>query len=122
MGQTFISISLSYLRGIVLVSQKPGLDYINFSWNKMTAAEFECQWKEKKMNKKADFIHLIQVVAPFHPPVDFIQSSSSECDRKSSSSGKCTDAVLCDGPRSHSEFLPESPGQEREAPHHSGVG
>ena len=29
----------------------------------MTAAEFEAQWKEKKMSKKADFIHMIQVSA-----------------------------------------------------------
>lgn len=60
----------------VSVSQKPELDYINFSWNKMTAAEFEHQWKEKKTNKKADFIHLIQVVASFHPSVVLIQSYS----------------------------------------------
>lgn len=46
---------------VVLVSQKPELDYIKFGWNKMTAAEFEAHWKEQKMNKKADFIHLIQV-------------------------------------------------------------
>lgn len=43
------------------MSQKPELDYIKFGWNKMTAAEFEEHWKEQKMNKKADFIHLIQV-------------------------------------------------------------
>lgn len=75
-----IFISLSHLRVIVLVSQTPELDYIHFSWNKMTAAEFEHHWKEKKMNKKADFIHLIQVVAPFHPSVVFIQSYAlNEC-------------------------------------------
>ncbi|XP_040913686.1 histamine N-methyltransferase isoform X2 [Toxotes jaculatrix] len=44
----------------VLVSQKPGLDYIKFTWNKMTASEFEEHWKVKKMTKKADFIHMIQ--------------------------------------------------------------
>lgn len=44
-----------------LVSQKPGLDYIKFTWNKMTATEFEEHWKVKQMTKKADFIHMIQV-------------------------------------------------------------
>lgn len=44
-----------------MVSQKPGLDYIKFNWNKMTATEFEEHWKVKKMTKKADFIHMIQV-------------------------------------------------------------
>lgn len=47
----------------VLVSKKPELDWVQFHWNKMTAAEFEAQWKEKKMSKKADFIHMIQVSA-----------------------------------------------------------
>lgn len=45
----------------VFVSQKPDLDYIKFTWNKMTASEFEEHWKVKKMTKKADFIHMIQV-------------------------------------------------------------
>lgn len=45
----------------VLVAQKPGLEYITFNWNKMTASEFEEQWKAKKITKKADFIHMIQV-------------------------------------------------------------
>lgn len=63
-GATILVIVSSCLHVIVLVSQNPELDYINFSWNKLTAAEFERQWKVKKMNKKADFIHLIQVAAP----------------------------------------------------------
>ncbi|XP_026151210.1 histamine N-methyltransferase-like [Mastacembelus armatus] len=46
----------------VLVSQKPDLDYIKFIWNQMTASEFEEHWKEKKMTKKADFIHMIQML------------------------------------------------------------
>ncbi|XP_071353093.1 histamine N-methyltransferase-like [Trachinotus anak] len=46
----------------VLVSQEPGLDYIKFTWNKMTASEFEEHWKVKKMTKKADFIHMIQML------------------------------------------------------------
>lgn len=45
----------------VMVSQKPDLDYVKFTWNTMTASEFEEQWKQKKMTKKADFIHMIQV-------------------------------------------------------------
>ncbi|XP_068594063.1 histamine N-methyltransferase isoform X2 [Cebidichthys violaceus] len=48
--------------GAVLVSQKPGLDYIKFTWNQMTAIEFEEHWKGKKMTKKADFIHMIQML------------------------------------------------------------
>ncbi|XP_056290737.1 histamine N-methyltransferase-like [Pseudoliparis swirei] len=46
----------------VLVSQKPGLDYIKFNWNQMTAIEFEEHWKVKKMTMKADFIHMIQML------------------------------------------------------------
>ena len=49
----------------VLVSQKPDLDHITFHWNNMTAAEFEEQWKVKKMCKKADFIHMVQVGGAF---------------------------------------------------------
>lgn len=48
-----------------MVSQKPDLDYIAFKWNKMTASEFEEHWKVKKMTKKADFIHMIQVGVSF---------------------------------------------------------
>ena len=43
------------------VSQKPDLDYIKFSWNKMTACEFQEHWKTKHMSEQADFIHMIQV-------------------------------------------------------------
>ncbi|KAM6978525.1 histamine N-methyltransferase-like [Tautogolabrus adspersus] len=46
----------------VLASKKPGLDYITFTWNKMTSSEFEQHWKAKKMTKKADFIHMIQML------------------------------------------------------------
>ncbi|XP_077437174.1 histamine N-methyltransferase-like [Vanacampus margaritifer] len=46
----------------VLVSQKSDLDYITFKWNKMTASEFEEQWKLKEMTQKADFIHMIQML------------------------------------------------------------
>lgn len=44
-----------------MVSQKAGLDHITFNWNKMTATEFEEHWRETKMTKEADFIHMIQV-------------------------------------------------------------
>lgn len=54
-----------------MVSQKPGLDYITFNWNKMTATEFEEHWRANEMTKEADFIHMIQVavapVMPFEP-------------------------------------------------------
>ncbi|XP_065105108.1 histamine N-methyltransferase-like [Paramisgurnus dabryanus] len=46
----------------VLVSKTPNLDYINFTWNKMTASEFEKHWQEKNLGKKMDFIHLIQML------------------------------------------------------------
>uniref|UniRef100_A0A671XV34 Histamine N-methyltransferase n=1 Tax=Sparus aurata TaxID=8175 RepID=A0A671XV34_SPAAU len=61
----------------VLVSKKPELDWVQFHWNKMTAAEFEAQWKEKKMSKKVDFIHMIQMLYYVKDPgatVSFFQS------------------------------------------------
>ncbi|XP_068186769.1 histamine N-methyltransferase-like [Antennarius striatus] len=45
-----------------LVSQTPDLDYINFNWNSISAEEFEEQWKENKMTKKFDIIHMFQVL------------------------------------------------------------
>ncbi|XP_018537518.1 histamine N-methyltransferase-like isoform X1 [Lates calcarifer] len=62
---------------IVLVSQKPGLDYIKFTWNKMTASGFEEHWKVKNMTKKADFIHMIQMLYYVKDPgatINFFQS------------------------------------------------
>ncbi|XP_047455980.1 histamine N-methyltransferase-like [Mugil cephalus] len=61
----------------VLVSQKPDLDYVKFNWNKMTAAEFEEHWRAKKMTKKADFIHMIQMLYYVKDPgatINFFQS------------------------------------------------
>ncbi|XP_041857666.1 histamine N-methyltransferase isoform X1 [Melanotaenia boesemani] len=61
----------------VLVSQKPELNYAKFTWNKMTASEFEEQWKLKKMTKKADFIHMIQMLYYVKDPgatISFFQS------------------------------------------------
>ncbi|KAK5861352.1 hypothetical protein PBY51_022757 [Eleginops maclovinus] len=61
----------------VLVSKKPNLDYIKFTWNNMTSSEFQEQWKVKKMTKKADFIHMIQMLYYVKDPgatIDFFQS------------------------------------------------
>lgn len=61
----------------VLVAQKPDLDYIKFTWNKMTASEFEEHWKVKKITKKADFIHMIQMLYYVKDPgatISFFQS------------------------------------------------
>ncbi|XP_029981533.1 histamine N-methyltransferase [Sphaeramia orbicularis] len=61
----------------VMVSKRTDLDYITFTWNKMTAAEFEEQWKQKQTTKKADFIHLIQMLYYVKDPgatISFFQS------------------------------------------------
>uniref|UniRef100_A0A3Q3MCS9 Histamine N-methyltransferase n=1 Tax=Mastacembelus armatus TaxID=205130 RepID=A0A3Q3MCS9_9TELE len=58
----YTMMGIYFCLSAVLVSQKPGLDYIKFIWNQMTASEFEEHWKEKKMTKKADFIHMIQML------------------------------------------------------------
>ncbi|CAL8320411.1 unnamed protein product [Merluccius merluccius] len=61
----------------VLVSKRKDLDYIKFTWNKVTASEFEQQWKENKMSKKADFIHMIQMLYYVKDPdatISFFQS------------------------------------------------
>lgn len=49
--------------GLVRVSTTPDLDHINFTWNKMTASEFERHWQEKNPGEKMDFIHMIQVLS-----------------------------------------------------------
>ncbi|XP_072301272.1 histamine N-methyltransferase [Eucyclogobius newberryi] len=61
----------------VMVGQKPDLDYIKFTWNEMTASEFEEQWRQKNITKKADFIHMIQMLYYVKDPeatIDFFQS------------------------------------------------
>ncbi|XP_070771237.1 histamine N-methyltransferase-like [Enoplosus armatus] len=61
----------------VMVSRKPDLDYIKFTWNKMTASEFEKNWKVNKTTKKADFIHMIQMLYYVKDPgatISFFQS------------------------------------------------
>nr|XP_055072373.1 histamine N-methyltransferase-like [Misgurnus anguillicaudatus] len=60
-----------------LVSKTPNLDYINFTWNKMTASEFEKHWQEKNLGKKMDFIPLIQMLYYVEDPeatVSFFRS------------------------------------------------
>ncbi|XP_030642849.1 histamine N-methyltransferase-like [Chanos chanos] len=46
----------------VLVSKTSDLDYINFTWHKMTASEFEEHWKEENIMKRMDFIHMVQML------------------------------------------------------------
>ncbi|XP_076119701.1 histamine N-methyltransferase-like [Alosa pseudoharengus] len=65
----------------VLVQKTPNLEYINFTWNKMTASEFESHWKESKLDKKFDFIHMIQMLYYVKDPeatVSFFRSLLSE--------------------------------------------
>ncbi|XP_068187748.1 histamine N-methyltransferase-like [Antennarius striatus] len=60
-----------------LVSQTPGLDSIKFNWNEMKAEDFEEQWERKKGTKKADFIHMFQVLYFVKDPastISFFQS------------------------------------------------
>ena len=46
---------------IDVVSQKPDMDYIKFSWNTMGAVEFQEHCEAKPMSEQVDFIHMIQV-------------------------------------------------------------
>ncbi|XP_048863788.1 histamine N-methyltransferase-like [Brienomyrus brachyistius] len=45
-----------------LVSRTPNLDNVNFTWNQMTASEFEKHWRGRQSEKKLDFIHMIQML------------------------------------------------------------
>ncbi|XP_060786484.1 histamine N-methyltransferase-like isoform X2 [Neoarius graeffei] len=45
-----------------LVSKTLGLDHITFRFNKMTASEFERDWKQRNTDRKMDFIHMIQML------------------------------------------------------------
>ncbi|CAN9497909.1 unnamed protein product [Ophioblennius macclurei] len=61
----------------VSVSETSGLDHVKFTWNAMTASAFEEHWKQEKMTKKADFIHMIQMLYYEADPgatVSFFQS------------------------------------------------
>uniref|UniRef100_A0A8C5DEF1 Histamine N-methyltransferase-like n=1 Tax=Gouania willdenowi TaxID=441366 RepID=A0A8C5DEF1_GOUWI len=60
-----------------LVSKKPDLDYVTFTWNEMTSSEFEERWKLKRSTKKADFIHMIEMLYFVKDPgatISFFQS------------------------------------------------
>ncbi|XP_060733035.1 histamine N-methyltransferase isoform X2 [Tachysurus vachellii] len=46
----------------VLVAKTAGLDHITFRFNKMTASEFESDWKQRNIDRKFDFIHMIQML------------------------------------------------------------
>ncbi|XP_070989947.1 histamine N-methyltransferase-like [Oncorhynchus clarkii lewisi] len=99
----------------VLVSQKPNLDYIKFTWNKMTATEFEKDWREKNYTKKMDFIHMIQMLYYVKDPCATVSFYQSLLDKKgklliilvSGESGwgkhwKTFKTQLCNTERSHS--------------------
>uniref|UniRef100_A0A8C6TL06 Histamine N-methyltransferase n=1 Tax=Neogobius melanostomus TaxID=47308 RepID=A0A8C6TL06_9GOBI len=61
----------------VMVAQKPDLEHITFTWNKMTASEFEEQWRQKNITEKADFIHMLHMLYYVKDPgatISFFQS------------------------------------------------
>ncbi|KAI4805917.1 hypothetical protein KUCAC02_010510 [Chaenocephalus aceratus] len=76
------STQLHQYKGTLWVSQKPNLDYIKCTWNKMTSSEFEEQWRVKKMTKKADFIHMIQMLYYVKDPGATIEFFQSLLDKK----------------------------------------
>ncbi|KAM9455509.1 histamine N-methyltransferase-like [Clarias gariepinus] len=45
-----------------LLSETPALKDVTFTWNKMTATEFEDEWKKRNSDKKMHFISLIQML------------------------------------------------------------
>ncbi|XP_048863796.1 histamine N-methyltransferase-like [Brienomyrus brachyistius] len=45
-----------------LMLRTPNMENINFTWNQMTASEFEKHWIERQSEKKLDFIHMIQML------------------------------------------------------------
>ncbi|MGH0120070.1 UNVERIFIED_CONTAM: hypothetical protein FKN15_062760 [Acipenser sinensis] len=57
----------------VLVAKTPNLENVSFNWNKMTSSEYENHVKEKKENKKFDFIHMIQMLYYVSDPVATIK-------------------------------------------------
>uniref|UniRef100_A0A8C7JZK1 Histamine N-methyltransferase n=1 Tax=Oncorhynchus kisutch TaxID=8019 RepID=A0A8C7JZK1_ONCKI len=61
---------------------KPNLDYIKFTWNKMTATEFEKDWREKNYTKKMDFIHMIQMLYYVKDPCATVSFYQSLLDKK----------------------------------------
>ncbi|KAK7901268.1 hypothetical protein WMY93_018037 [Mugilogobius chulae] len=45
-----------------MVADMSDLDPVKFIWNQMTDSEFEEQWRQREIKKKADFIHLLHVL------------------------------------------------------------
>ncbi|TSV15279.1 Histamine N-methyltransferase [Bagarius yarrelli] len=45
-----------------LLSKTPGLEHVTFHWNKMTATEFENDWKKNNSDRKMHFINMIQML------------------------------------------------------------
>uniref|UniRef100_A0A8C8EXL9 Histamine N-methyltransferase n=1 Tax=Oncorhynchus tshawytscha TaxID=74940 RepID=A0A8C8EXL9_ONCTS len=84
----------------VLVSQKPNLDYIKFTWNKMTATEFEKDWREKNYTKKMDFIHMIQMLYYVKDPCATVYQNP--CESGWGKHWKTFKTQLCNTESSHS--------------------
>uniref|UniRef100_A0A3B3TAQ9 Histamine N-methyltransferase n=1 Tax=Paramormyrops kingsleyae TaxID=1676925 RepID=A0A3B3TAQ9_9TELE len=55
-----------------VVSRTPKLENANFTWNQMTASEFEKHWRDRQPEKKVDFIHMIQMLYYVVDPVGTI--------------------------------------------------
>ncbi|KAM9456234.1 histamine N-methyltransferase-like isoform 2-T3 [Clarias gariepinus] len=73
-----------------LLTETPALKDDTFTWNKMTATEFQGEWKKKNSDKKMHLISMIQL--------------------------QKNDAVLCEGSRGHSFLLPEFTAQKWQNP------
>ncbi|KAK7129419.1 hypothetical protein R3I94_017584 [Phoxinus phoxinus] len=63
------------------VSTTPDLDHINFTWNEMTASEFEKHWQEKNSGRKMDFIHIIQMLYYVKDPAATVSFFRSLLDK-----------------------------------------
>uniref|UniRef100_A0A8C4Z5N3 Histamine N-methyltransferase n=1 Tax=Gadus morhua TaxID=8049 RepID=A0A8C4Z5N3_GADMO len=76
-----ITVDNQVIEPSVLVSKTADLDYIKFTWNHMTDLEFKQRVKEEKTIKKADFIHILQVLYYVKDPdatISFFQSLLSQ--------------------------------------------
>ena len=130
---TLFILTLSSLVFTVLVSKTSKLDYINFTWNKMTAFEFEKHWRENNRTEKIDFLHMIQVGHSWTNYRSFIRSFSDICIltiycmyAKNTLEYMVmfmfsSDAVLCEGSWCHHLLLPQPIEQEWETSHNSCV-
>ncbi|XP_055021282.1 histamine N-methyltransferase-like [Boleophthalmus pectinirostris] len=54
--------TLRILRYKERAAQMFHLDPVNFTWNQMTASEFEEQWRQRNITKKVDFIHMLHML------------------------------------------------------------